>query len=148
MATKQKIWKCRICKKEFARKNQSHKCEIVDINFLFYNKDPALRDLYEDFLSKIRNIGSWTVTASRKAITLYAACKVAFLGIEIRKSHLDIWFAMDKRIDEFPVFRILQASKDKFGHFVRLQSKDEIDDVLINWIKQSYNYITDRQNRK
>ena len=105
-------------------------------------------DIYEYLLRKLKKIGSWTVTTSKKAITIYAESKIAFMGIEIKKSSLDIWFALDRRIDEFPIYKILQASKNKFGHFIRLQTKRDIDKVLINWIKESYDFINNKNKAK
>ena len=148
METNRKIWQCQVCKKEFAKINQSHKCEVVDVNTLFYNKGADLFDLYEYLLSNLKKIGGWTVTTSKKAITIYAESKIAFVGIEIRKSSIDIWFVLNRRIEEFPIYKIEQPSKNKFGHFLRLQTKGDIDKVLIKWIKESYDFVNNKNMAK
>lgn len=51
---------------------------------------------------------------------------------------VDAWFTLAYARYEFPVFRVVQASKHKFAHFVRLQSIDERDHSLLNWIKEAW----------
>lgn len=139
--TIKKIWKCPVCKKEFAKTNQSHKCEIVKVETIFLNKDVGLFNIYKDLLHKLKTKGNRKITTSRKAITIYTNSRKAFLGIEPKKTFLDIWFLLDRKVDEFPVFKILQPSKNKFGHFARLYDKKDIDEVLIKWIEESYDLM-------
>lgn len=143
-----KIWKCPKCKKEFARLNQSHKCEIVKVETLFLRREPKLFDIYQKLLKSLKINGLWIETTSSKAITLYTENRKAFLGIEPKKAHLDIWFLLDKKIEEFPIYKVLQPSKNKFGHFVRLYDKKDIDSYLINLIGESYDLMSQSHERK
>jgi hypothetical protein len=142
------FWKCPVCKKEFAKKNQSHKCEVVDIKDLFRHHDPALFALYKHFLVSLRSVGKFTVTTSKKAITLYSSSRKAFLGINVRRQCLDIWFLLETKTEEFPVYKVVQPSKTKFGHFVRLYSTSDVDTLLIKWIGQSYKLTLPQANTK
>jgi hypothetical protein len=132
------FWKCPVCKKEFAKKNQSHKCEVVDIKDLFTQRDPKLFTLYKSFIASLHTIGKFAVTTSKKAITLYSPARKAFLGISVRRECLDLWFWLDHRTEEFPVYKSIQTSKKKFGHFVRLYTVNDIDALMVKWIEQSY----------
>jgi len=140
------IWKCPKCKKEFAKLNQSHKCEMVKVETLFLRRELKLFDIYQKLLKSLKTNGLWIETTSSKAITLYTENRKAFLGIEPKKAFLNIWFLLDKKIEEFPIFKVLQPSKNKFGHFVRLYDKKDIDAYLINLIGESYNLMS--QNHK
>lgn len=142
------IWKCPKCKKEFAKLNQSHKCEIVNVETLFLHREPKLFDIYQKLLKSLKTNGLWIETTSSKAITLYTENRKAFLGIEPKKVHLDIWFLLDKKIKEFPIFKVLQSSKNKFGHFVRLYDKKDIDAYLIKLIGESYDLMSQSRERK
>ena len=144
MSAVKTYWKCPLCNKEFAKPNQSHKCEVVAVEELFVDKNPAIWDLYQYFIQQIQPIGEWKVTTSKKAITIYAANRVAFMGIEVKRKWLDIWFALDSKWDEFPIYKILQASPKKFGHFVRLYDAEDVSQVLVNLLTASYRYTMEK----
>jgi hypothetical protein len=136
-------WECPKCHKEFAKTNQSHKCEIVDVKDLFRRHDPSLYALYKHLLAAIKGIGKWKITTSSKAITLYTAGRKAFLGISVHRKYLDLWFFLENKTEEFPVYKVVQPTKKKYGHFVRIYSKDDIDDLLIAWLAESYTLMNE-----
>jgi hypothetical protein len=134
-------WVCNACHKEFAKMNQVHMCETVALESIFQGKEAHLIDLYYELIKRIRPAGIFTETTSRKAITLYASSKKAFLIIEPKKSFLDIYFFLNRREDEFPIFKIAQVSRNKFAHYIRIQSPADIDRQVITWARQAYQYI-------
>ena len=131
-------WICPDCNKQFAKPHQWHQCVVMKVETLFYSKRPELHDLYSRLLSKLKSLGEFSITTSLKAITLYAPNHKSFLVIEPKKQWLDVWFPLDRRIEEFPVFKILQPSKKRFAHFVRLQNPEGIEDIPMAWLKESY----------
>lgn len=134
-------WTCPSCKKTFAKNKQSHKCEVVLLADLFEGKSPHIPKLFEALLAGIQPTMAATVTTSRKAITLYAPSHKAFLGIEVKRKWLDIWFRLDRSIDEFPVFKVVKPSANIFGHYVRLHDPEDIDLILIDWIQEAYDRV-------
>jgi hypothetical protein len=135
-------WVCSSCHKEFAKANQSHMCEVVALESIFLRKDAQLIDLYHTLIETIRPVGVFTETTSRKAITLYSFNKKAFLIIEPKKAFLDVYFFLGRKVDEFPVFKIAQVSRNKFAHYIRIQSAEDIDRQVIKWARQAYDYIS------
>jgi len=54
--------------------------------------------------------------------------KSNFLAGRPKKSYLDIEFLLPEKVEGFPVHKIVQATKAKFAHFVRLDSPEEVDE--------------------
>lgn len=75
---------------------------------------------------------------SVKNAILFSA-KSHFLAVKPKKKILDIEFVLDEPVEGFPVHKTVQASKYKWAHFVRLESAEEVDDQLKNWIERAYN---------
>ena len=134
-------WTCTYCGKSFAKENQSHKCEKVSVEELFENRAAHLPDLFEGLKGILEQIGGFRVTTSKKAITLYAPSHKAFLGIELKKKFLDIWFILEEERDEFPVFKVVKPSKYRFAHYVRLAQEEDLDVLPVHLIKEAYERV-------
>lgn len=139
-------WTCPDCNKTFAKDNQSHKCEVVDLDSLFEHRAPYLFDVYEGMLLLLADIGSFTPTTSRKAITLYAENHRAFLGIELKKKFMDVWFFAKEETDEFPIFKVVRPSKKKYALFVRLESEEDLETFPVHLVKDSYDMVMARSS--
>ncbi len=134
-------WTCQRCGKTFAKENQSHKCERVELASLFEGRSPHLEGIFEEMLPLLQQIGPLTVTTSKKAITLYAPSHKAFLGIELKKRFLDIWFTLEEKYDEFPVFKVVKPSKYRFAHYVRLSYLEDLETLPLHLIEQAYKRV-------
>ncbi len=142
MSLKTIYWECPICHKEFARQNQSHKCEVVAVENLFENKQSHLFEIYQELLDKMKIIGEFKVTTSSKAITIYTENRKGFMSMEPKKKFIDLWFYLDKSLEEFPVFKVVQATSKKYAHFVRLEEKADVDNFLIGLLQESYSFVS------
>lgn len=134
-------WTCPLCGKAFAKENQSHQCVRTSVEEVFEGKAHLL-PLYEHLLSRLDLPGEFTVTTSRKAVTLYAENKKAFLVIEPKKAFLDVWFLLDRKIEDFPVYKTLQPSKTRFANFMRLYEPSDADRLVLGLIRKGYDFIT------
>jgi chloramphenicol O-acetyltransferase len=142
MQNNSSYWECPICHKEFARQNQSHQCEVVAIESLFELKQGNVLEVYHELLKKMNKIGNFKITTSSKAITLYTENRKGFMCLQPKKKFIDLWFYLDKSFEEFPVFKVVQASSKKFAHYVRLEEKADVDSFLIGLLKESYDVIS------
>ena len=64
--------------------------------------------------------------------------KSNFLAVKPKKFYLDIEFLLPEKTEEFPVYKVVQATKLKYAHFMRLESPDEVDEQLISWLKMAF----------
>jgi hypothetical protein len=39
--------------------------------------------------------------------------------------------------------RVLRSSSDKFWHIIRITRPDHVDDELLGWLTEAYDYATD-----
>ena len=138
-------WTCPTCNKTFAKVNQSHFCVVVPIESLFENRAAHLPELFQGMIDLIEGIGDFRITTSRKAITLYAANHKAFLGVELKKKFLDIWFFSPVETDEFPVFKVLRPTKKKYALFVRLENEEDLEMFPVHLVKGSYDMIMGKE---
>ena len=47
-----------------------------------------------------------------------------------------------KKVDEFPVYRIVPISKNRLVHCVMLDNPDQVDEKLVGLLKESYELIS------
>ncbi|MBA3899267.1 MAG: hypothetical protein H0X62_03505, partial [Bacteroidetes bacterium] len=121
--------------------NKSHQCEVVAVESIFENKQSHLFEIYQELLKKMKVIGNFKVTTSAKAITIYTENRKGFMCLQPKNKFIDLWFYLDKSIEEFPVFKIVKSSSKKFAHFVRLEEKADVDNFLIGLLQESYDFI-------
>jgi predicted transport protein len=76
------------------------------------------------------------INSVKNAILFQA--KSNFLAIKPKRSHLDLEFVLNEKVDEFPIYKTFQATKSKWAHFVRLESPEEIDEKLIQLLRKAY----------
>jgi hypothetical protein len=129
-------WICPTCRREFRNTNQDHSCLIKDLESHFVNKQQNVVDIFTKIKNKVMKFEGVRINSVKNAILFQA--KSIFLAIKPKKSHLDIAFVLDKRIEEFPMYKTVQATKHKVAHFVRLESPEEVDEQLIKWLKEAY----------
>lgn len=135
------IWKCPRCSKEFAKENQSHICENVDPEQLFSGKEEQVYVLYLILLDRVEQKLKTKVTATTKSITLYSESRRSFLVIQPRRKFLDVWFALDKQMDEPWIIKTYQSSKNKCVHYVRISDSKQITAPLLRAIVKAYKLV-------
>ena len=132
------MWQCPNCNKTFAKVNQHHQCVEVPVQEIFLNKSPHLSDVYQHLLNQLHSIGGFTVTTSLKSITLYGPQHKSFLIIQPKRKWIDIWFPLDHKVEDFPVFKIQQPSKSRYAHFVRLEDEEDLSPIVLEWIAEAH----------
>jgi len=83
--------------------------------------------------------GDFKIEPVKDAIILRKSA--AFITVRIQKNCLDISFKLDEHIEEFPVYKSLQISKRRWFHALKIESPDEIDTQLVQWLRRSYELV-------
>ena len=130
-------WTCPECKRTFARNKQAHSCESYDLDPLFIKSNQGVRGLYEHLLSVVSKFGIIDVRVGSFNISIRNLS--TFLIIIPERDHLTLGFMRDEPLDEFPVYQNHEQSKHRCTNHIKVESKDEIDKQLINWLKDAYN---------
>ena len=130
------MWNCPNCGRSFRNTNQDHSCMITDLESHFVNKQQNVIDTFEKIKNEVMQLEGVQINSVKNAILFQA--KSNFLAVKPKKTHLDIEFVLDEKVDEFPIYKTFQATKSKCAHFVRLESPEEVDEQLILWLRKAY----------
>ncbi len=147
------MWNCPNCSRTFRNTNQDHSCMITDIESHFVNKEQNVIEIFKVIKTEVMKFEGVKINPVKNAILFQA--KSNFLAVKPKKSHLDIEFVLNRKVEEFPIYKTVQATKLKFAHFVRLDSLDEVDNQLIgspmptlfqtkNWLIRCKNFGSTR----
>ena len=102
----------------------------------FENKDPVVKSIYDRILQESRKFG--TVTEEPKKTSIHLVNKSAFAGVVTRKSALILNIKSSAPIKNARIARSEQLSASRFHQEVKLTSPDEVDPLLVGWLKEAY----------
>jgi hypothetical protein len=129
-------WKCPRCGRSFKVTNQSHSCEVTSPEHHFSDKDPGIRLIYDKIISGIAICGPLTITFVKNAIIISA--KSTFMAVKPKKTYVDIEFLLNEEILDFPIHKTVRVSRNKTAHFIKIESPEEVDLIVISWLQKSY----------
>jgi len=130
------MWTCPTCHRTFKNTNQDHSCAVTDIESHFFNKDQEVKATFEKLYRKVSTFGPFTLNSVRHAILFTAVSH--FLAVKPKRKWLDIEFVLPYPMEGFPIHKTVQAGKNKWAHFMRLESEEEVDGMLIGWLQEAY----------
>ena len=129
-------WICPECNRKFKSTNQSHSCVVKSIDEHFVRKEANARATYETLVKKLKSIIDFEIHPVINAIMF--TTDVTFLAVKPKKEWIDLEFLLDYEVNEFPIHKVVKVTKTRFAHFVRIQEPKNVDDQLIEWIKEAY----------
>ena len=102
----------------------------------FENKDPIIKSIYERILNESRKFGA--VIEEPKKTSIHLVNKSAFAGVTTRKNALILNIKSAAPIKHARIAKSEQLSASRFHQEVKLSSPDEVDSVLVGWLKDAY----------
>jgi hypothetical protein len=131
------MWTCNKCGRIFAKISQPHSCQIIPLSDHFQNKSQT-KVLFDHLLQRINaEIGKSKVISLPCCVHLYG--KYDYLAALPKKDKLEIRFALDHKIENPRLKTCVQMSAKIFKNCFDINKIEQIDQELIQWIKQSYN---------
>lgn len=109
---------------------------VTNLESHFLNKEPNVTAVFAKLLEYVSDFGEFTVTPVKHAILLTAGSH--FLAVKPKKHWIDIEFVLPYKEDSFPIHKVKQAQKNKWAHFVRLETPEEVDQMLLQWLREAY----------
>ena len=131
-----RLWKCPECGREFARANQWHSCTVKGLDEHFRGRDPHLRGVFDELVSKLRKLGPVKVDPVKTSINLTAGRH--FGAVSVRGTYLRLGFFAPRRIVDPRIVHFERLGPDKFGHSVVLESVADVDEQLMAWMAAAY----------
>ena len=102
----------------------------------FENKDPVVKSIYERILNETRKCG--IVTEEPKKTSIHLVNRSAFAGVITRKNALILNIKSASPIKHARITKSEQLSASRFHQEVKLTAPDEVDSVLVGWLKEAY----------
>ena len=130
------LWTCPECGHRFVTRNMWHSCSNYPLDAHFAGTLPSVRDTFDRFIELIQEHGPIEIIPQKTRIAIQA--KVRFAGCVVRKRWLlaNLW--LTRRIDHPALQRVEEFGPESYGHQFRLDSPDDIDGVLCDFIRESY----------
>ncbi|MHA1646361.1 MAG: DUF5655 domain-containing protein, partial [Promethearchaeota archaeon] len=129
-------WICPNCGRNFARKNQSHRSELVSIKKHHFKKGtPLTIQLYNRFISIFQDFDPILIEPLKNIISIKKNSQ--FLTIQIQKLALKIIFRSHTLLSSLRLMIMPVQEKLNYYRF-KIQKMDEIDDELTDWMHQAY----------
>lgn len=129
-------WQCPDCGREFARANQWHSCLRTTVKTHFKDRDPILRETYDELIRKLEAIGRLQVDSVKTSIIL--GSRAHFAVVYPYQGHLLLEFLSNREIKSERIHRSQALGTARVSHFVKLVEPADVDDELLNWLAQSY----------
>jgi Domain of unknown function (DUF5655) len=103
---------------------------------LFTSKDEAVRSIYSSLLEALHTLGPFQEEPKKTSIHLVRT--VGFAGVHPRKSYLILNLRTASPLENPRITKSEQVSKNRFHNEVKLISPSDIDEELLNWLKEAY----------
>lgn len=127
------MWQCPDCGRKFKNRNQDHSCFVVPVSDHLNGKSANVVSAYRKLEDFVKSLPGVTVIPVKGAILFQAGSN--FLAVKPKKTRLDIEFVLPEPSDVFPVYKVVQATKTKWAHFVSLEHPEEVDSQLKEWLR-------------
>ena len=85
---------------------------------------------------KVKEIGSFNLDSVSCCIRLVTT--QAFCGARIMKDKIRVHFRLDKKIKSDRFWKTAKISANRYNYQVDINSKEEIDEEVVGWIKEAY----------
>lgn len=134
------MWTCPTCTRKFRNTNQHHTCQLVKVEEIFANRPPILLAIYHRILAVADTFGDYRIEPIPYEV-IRLKTKSTFVSIKRKKDHLEVSFYLDHLEDVLPVSKHRRMSAKRVVHVVPVDSLEDIDNQLIDWMRASYDLI-------
>ncbi len=111
------------------------KMEYTEIDHL-RDKGQVVTDIYEKLIAELRKFGA--IKIEPKKTSIHLGNRYGFAGVYTRKNYINLEVHLNYQLTSGRVSKVEQASANRFHHTIKLSEPSEIDEELLNWLKQAY----------
>jgi hypothetical protein len=102
----------------------------------FEGKDPVVRSIYEKVIRESGKFGE--VVEEPKKTSIHLVNRSAFAGVMTRKNALILNIKSAAPIKHTRITKSERLSANRFHQEVKLTSPDDVDPVLVGWLKDAF----------
>ena len=137
------LWRCKVCGRGFANRNQSHACGRFSLAHHFRGKPPGIRALFNDVVAAVRAIGPVRILPEKTRIAFQV--RMCFAQITPHRRWLDGHVVLARRLEDPRFLKIETFSPRNHLHTFRITDRSDIDDVFRAWLAEAYR-VGDQQH--
>lgn len=126
------MWTCPECGRSFANTNQAHACQTTTVDDYLAEKSDLAVAIYQRVVSVLDTAGAFRVHAQRTRIGFIS--RMTFAGISLAREWADLTFILPKPLDDERIRRLELYGPTSWGHHIRLQSVQAVDDEVTKWL--------------
>ena len=134
--TSQNLWRCPKCGRRFANCNQTHSCGHFTVEEHLKGKNHRVISLYKRFAELVEECGQVILAPSKSRIGFQV--RMIFAAVSLRQNILSCHVVLSRRLENPRFIRIQSLSPKNHVHYFRIQSIDELDHEVIEWLKEAY----------
>ncbi len=132
-----KKWKCQKCGREFTNKNQWHSCVSMTVNDLLEGKPKSVEKTLKKLIKEVKELGDVNVDVVKTGINLGG--RSHFGMVFVQRSGVKLEFALERKIDNPRFAKVWpEPMSGMFAHRVRLTEEEDVDEQLLDWLKEAY----------
>jgi hypothetical protein len=131
MATRE----CYRCKEQI-EEGTPHDCWTTTEEHLTRDLSEDLMDAWERLRETASSFGEQRIYASHRSIMF--SRKACYFFVRPRKSFLEVWFFLGRKLKDARVRKIVATSKVKLGHLIHIKHRDEVESPITDWLEEAY----------
>jgi len=132
------VWTCPNCNCQFKNRNQDHSCGHFTIEQVFDKRPPEIFEIFKTIHDTVKCFGNMQIRAVKNGVLF--SVKSTFLALKPHSKYLAVEFACGNAYDEFPVEKYVRVSKTEYAHLLRVENLSEVDNQLIEWLREAYEF--------
>jgi hypothetical protein len=126
---------CHHCK-QWVEKGEEHDCWTTTEAALTQDLPEDLRDAWERLRETAAGFGDQRIYASHHCIMF--SRKSCYFFVRPKKSYLEVCVFLGRSLKAPQVRRVVEASKAKRVHVIRIVHRDEVEPPFTDWLKEAY----------
>lgn len=102
----------------------------------FDGKESIVQSIYDTLLARLTSYGE--VNAVPKQTSIHLDNSSGFAGVYTRKNYINLHFRLTQEIDDPRITKVEKISAHRFKHTVKLETVADVDQQLLDWLKEAY----------
>lgn len=141
--TPRPLWTCPNCGRQFINSNMPHSCGRYSVSKFLAGKSPPAISLYQHFSALVRDCGPVLIAPAKTRIGFQV--RMIFAAVNKLSDHgLEAHVVLTRRL-KTPRFRRIETLTPKCHvHHFRIESLDELDDEVRDWLREAYEVGTQK----
>jgi Domain of unknown function (DUF5655) len=131
-----RLWRCKICGRGFANRNQRHSCGLHGLERHFEGRSTEVRAIFNAFVRELRSLGRVTVLPEKTRIAFQT--RMSFAQLTMRRNWVTGHLVLARRITSPKFTKVETISPRNHVHHFRLETPSDIGSELRMYMAEAY----------